>query len=738
MTDGGQRRTYGHVKRALLLALLACLLCIPVVSSLASPSRSGGASRPAVARAARQQRLADLTVTVATAELKSPTVLSGTATIRNTGTLKARVTTAGVDWKHPGGSAVQIGTFKVPTLAPGKKDKVNYHLDVPKGASGTYEVRVCADVLSQISELSKKNNCHAAATVKVAEEKVVTTETTSTSTSSEVSTTTVTTSTGTGHGLSPTPNTFIDSGPSGTVGVSTATFTFHGSEASNTFECNLDTTTWATCTSPKEYAGLSNGAHTFEVRAVNGGSTVDPTPAQATWTVDTSTPVVTLSSPANGTDTNHNTPTFTGSAGTATGDLPTITVKVYSGSSAAGTPLQTLTTTAAAGSWSVKASGALLDGTYTAQASQSSESGHSGLSTAGTFTVDTVAPLVTLTAPANGATLYNDKPTLSGAAGIATGDSMAVTVKVYSGSSASGTPVETLPVTALGSAWTAISTSTLSEGTYTAEAEQSDGAANLGKSAPSTFKVTTTPPITTITSAPSGRIPIGEVSISFNANEPGSTFQCSLDGWSYASCTSPYVIKTPPAGPHSFLVKATNESGFTTTTAASASWSSVEPVHDLCGTISSNATVGPDYAAVYLVTCTVEVPVGATLTVQPGAVIKAEKGSECTAKDLGNFAPCAVFVEGTLDAIGTASEPITFTSINDNSIGGITGSGKPAAGDWGGIYAGTPGSVDVEHANVSYAFDGVQTYSTGATVLKRLVLILAIRRSDRRWHIAHA
>ncbi len=155
---------------------------------------------------------------------------------------------------------------------------------------------------------------------------------------------------------------------------------------------------------------------------------------------------------------------------------------------------------------------------------------------------------MTLTAPANGATLYNDKPTLSGAAGIAAGDSMTVTVKVYSGSSASGTPVETLPVTALGSAWTALSMSTLSEGTYTAQAEQSDTAANLGKSSASTFKVITAAPTTTITSAPSGRVPIGELSISFNANEPGSTFQCSLDGVSYATCSSPYVIKAPAAG----------------------------------------------------------------------------------------------------------------------------------------------------------------------------------------------
>ena len=123
-----------------------------------------------------------------------------------------------------------------------------------------------------------------------------------------------------------------------------------------------------------------------------------------------------------------------------------------------------------------------------------------------------------------------------------------------------------------------------------------------------------------------------------------------------------------------------------------------------------------------------EVPEGKTLTIAPGAVIKGKESGACAAKDLANPTPCSIFVEGALDAVGTASEPITFTSINDNSVGGITGSGKPAAGDWGGHYAATywgdtaptnAGSIDLEHAKVSYAYDGVETYSRGAaTVLK--------------------
>ena len=45
----------------------------------------------------------------------------------------------------------------------------------------------------------------------------------------------------------------------------------------------------------------------------------------------------------------------------------------------------------------------------------------------------------------------------------------------------------------------------------------------------------------------------------------------------------------------------------------------------------------------------------------------------------------AFTVEGTLDAVGTTASPIVFTSVNDNTVGGTTGSGNPAAGNWEGI-----------------------------------------------------
>lgn len=79
-------------------------------------------------------------------------------------------------------------------------------------------------------------------------------------------------------------------------------------------------------------------------------------------------------------------------------------------------------------------------------------------------------------------------------------------------------------------------------------------------------------PETTITSGPSGLTPNPEASFEFTADEPGSTFECSLDGAPFASCTSPADFTGLADGDHTFDVRATDTASNTDPTPDSASW----------------------------------------------------------------------------------------------------------------------------------------------------------------------
>jgi alpha-tubulin suppressor-like RCC1 family protein len=59
---------------------------------------------------------------------------------------------------------------------------------------------------------------------------------------------------------------------------------------SNSASFKLDADPFASCSSPKNYSGLSEGSHTFHVRARDIAGNVDSSPASHTWTVDTVDP----------------------------------------------------------------------------------------------------------------------------------------------------------------------------------------------------------------------------------------------------------------------------------------------------------------------------------------------------------------------------------------------------------------------------------------------------------------
>lgn len=88
------------------------------------------------------------------------------------------------------------------------------------------------------------------------------------------------------------PETTITAGPSGYVASASASFSFTSDCIFATFQCSLDGSTFATCTSPASYT-VANGSHTFRVRAIYGKH-VDGSPASRTWTADTIVPNTTI------------------------------------------------------------------------------------------------------------------------------------------------------------------------------------------------------------------------------------------------------------------------------------------------------------------------------------------------------------------------------------------------------------------------------------------------------------
>jgi len=119
----------------------------------------------------------------------------------------------------------------------------------------------------------------------------------------------------------------------------------------------------------------------------------------------------------------------------------------------------------------------------------------------------------------------------------------------------------------------------LADGDYTFKVRATDQATNLG--APASFAWTvdhlapdTTPPLTTIVARPPDPSPSATVSFGYESNEPGSTFQCSLDGAAFAPCPSAGITYSGLAdGAHSFQVRAVDPSANVDPTPAGFSFS---------------------------------------------------------------------------------------------------------------------------------------------------------------------
>jgi hypothetical protein len=91
------------------------------------------------------------------------------------------------------------------------------------------------------------------------------------------------------------PDTTIVAGPSALTNQLFANFDFTSSEPNATYECQVDSSgIFASCPNPLQLVGLSEGAHSIEVRSVDLSLNVDPTPATFSWVIDVTPPETTV------------------------------------------------------------------------------------------------------------------------------------------------------------------------------------------------------------------------------------------------------------------------------------------------------------------------------------------------------------------------------------------------------------------------------------------------------------
>jgi hypothetical protein len=334
------------------------------------------------------------------------------------------------------------------------------------------------------------------------------------------------------------PTTTITASPSDPSNDADPSFSFTSSESGSTFECKLDAGVFASCTSPKDYTGLASGSHTFEVRATDAAGNTDASPASHTWTIDLTAPNTNIttapSDPSNNTD-----PSF---SFTSSESGSSFECKLDAGAFASCTSPKGYTGLAAGShTFEVRAS----DGAGNTDATPASHS----------WTIDLGAPQTTIdSAPAD--------PTNSTDASFD-----------FSSSEGGSTFECRLDGGAFASCTSPKDYTGLAAGSHTFEVRASDGAGNTeGTPASHTWTIDLTAPDTTITGSPSDPSNDVDPSFSFTASEPASSFECKLDGGSFAPCTSPKDYTGLAAGSHTFEVRATDAAANVDSSPATHTW----------------------------------------------------------------------------------------------------------------------------------------------------------------------
>jgi hypothetical protein len=313
----------------------------------------------------------------------------------------------------------------------------------------------------------------------------------------------------------------ITSGPSQYTSETTASFSFTDSDPLVTFQCQLDGGGFAPCASGVTYSSLSEGSHTFGVKAVDALLN-ESAVTSYTWTVDTTPPPPpVITGPAN--PSNSSSATF----GFADEDP---TVSFHCNLDAHGFPTcsnpQTFT--------------GLADGTHVLNARAVDAAGNESTVSSYTWAIDTKAPPqpTIVSGPA--------QPSGVSDAQFAFSDPEAG-VGYRCQLDGGGFLTCSNPQTYLG----------LADGTHTVLVEAVDAAGNVSNPTPPySWLIDTVRPVVALTDTPSRVTNRTSATFSFLSNKAGSTFACALDGSGYSACTSPVLFTDLADGPHTFAVRA--------------------------------------------------------------------------------------------------------------------------------------------------------------------------------------
>ncbi|WP_146175356.1 Ig-like domain repeat protein [Paraconexibacter algicola] len=321
------------------------------------------------------------------------------------------------------------------------------------------------------------------------------------------------------------PDTTLTLVPAAVSSDTTPTFGFSASEAGATFVCALDGGSYDTCSSPRTTAMLAEGEHTFAVAARDDLGNVDPTPATYAFTIDSAPSTTTITSGPEG-PTTQTTATFAFAAP----DAASFECRLVGRDFAPCTDSATFTD--------------LADGEYTFQVRALDAAGNvEEPAAARSFTVDTTGPDTTITA-APGALISDPNPSL---AFTASEPGAAFRCAVDGGAAEACTSPFTTPA--------------LSDGSRTITVTAVDALGNADPTpATSTFRVDTTAPETTLTSAPPTSSTSVVADFGFAASE-NATFECRITPAPFATCPSPLKLGPLEPGSYELEVRARDAAG---------------------------------------------------------------------------------------------------------------------------------------------------------------------------------